>query len=88
MSVLNVIANVVGIASIATVLSDNFHHMLSSDNFHHMLSSAQIKFISLSFSLVRQLLTFANSSDCMRGSKEDATFVYNGFGTIRTLRMS
>ena len=54
MLVLNVIAHVVGIASMFTVLSDNFHHRLSS---------VQIKFISLSFSFVRQFLTFANSSD-------------------------
>ena len=54
MSVLNVIADVVGIASMVTTLSDNFYHTLSS---------VQIKFISLSFSFVRQFLTFANSSD-------------------------
>ena len=51
---------------------------IPSDNFHHTLCSAKIKFISLSFSFVRQFLTFANSSDGM----------INRFGTIRTLRMS
>ena len=54
MSVLNVIANVVDTASMVT---------LPSDNFHHTLSSAKMKLISLSFSFVRQFLTFANSSD-------------------------
>jgi len=41
MSVLNVIANVVGTASMVTIPSD----------FHHTLSSAKMKFISLSFLL-------------------------------------
>ena len=57
MSVLNVMANVVGIASMVTMLSDNFHHTLSS---------VQIEFISLSFSFERQFLTFANSYERKR----------------------
>ena len=39
------------------------HQRENSDNFHHMLSSGKMKFISLSFSFVRQFLTLANSSD-------------------------
>ena len=77
MLVLNAIANAVGIALMFTVLSDNFHHTLLS---------VQIKFISLSF--VCQFLTFANLSNCMRGSEEDPTFVYNRFSTIDYLHMS
>ena len=53
MSVLNEIANVVGIASMVAILSDKFHDTLSS---------SQIKLMSLSFSFVRQFLTFANLS--------------------------
>ena len=52
MSVLNVMANV-GIALMVTILSDSFHRAPSS---------AQITFISLSFSVVRQFLMIANSS--------------------------
>ena len=78
MSVLNVIANVVGVASMVTILSGNFHHTLPS---------AQIKFISLSFSFLRQLL-FSHLQTRLIECGKDATFVYNSFGTIRTLRMS